>query len=565
MTQKTKWLAALALPVLCGVGATRALAQSLAPGERPSDRPLEVPGPGVEPPSPLTLPPLPPPREADRDRPSAGRRVLVSAFRVTGSTVFSPETFDMALAPWTGREIASEELLAARDAVTLLYVQRGYVNSGAIIPDQKIEAGVVELRVVEGRLADVEIGGNRWFRTGFLRRRIEHGIDTPLDANALAARLERLQEDPRFARLNAELVPGARPGEALLRVRVEERPPWHLAFETDNYVAPSIGAYQGQVFASFDNVIGWGDTVAASFAGTAGLRDVEASYSIPVTPWDTSLALRYRRSTSDVVEHPFDELDISGRTQTYGVEIAQPVWSARGVSAGLSLAAEHRSSDTFLFGDPFSFTPGIEDGRTRITVLRFAQDFTWRDATQVLAARSMLSFGLHAADQPDEDALDAHFFVWLGQLQYVRRFESLLGTELVVRADAQLTPNALYPIEQFSLGGATSVRGYRENEVVRDQGALASIEARIPVFHSAGDRVRIQLAPFVDCGRSWSAGGNTFGQQWLSSIGIGLRGSFLQRIDAEIYWAARLNDVEEPEDWDLQDSGVQFRVTVAVF
>ena len=544
-------------------GAARA--QTLAPGERPGERRIPDLGPLEQAAPPLVVP-LPPPPESDRDRLSAGPRMTVREFRVVGSTVFSPEQFAAALARWTGREITSQDLLAARDAVTLLYVQRGFVNSGVVIPDQKLRDGVVELRVVEGTLAGVEIAGNRWFRTGYLHDRIAGGHETPLDANALAERLEVLQQDPRFARLNAELVPGAHPGEALLRVRVEESPPWHLDFQTDNYTSPSIGSYTGRAIASFDNPLGLGDAIGVMFAGTEGLRDVEGWYSIPVTRWDTAIRLRYRRSASDVVESPFDQFDISGKTDTFAGGIAQPVWRSRRVNAEVSVTAEHRRSDTYLFGDPFSFTPGLEDGRTRITVLRIEQNGLYRDSHQVFAARSTFSVGLHVGDRSDDAfAPSAHFFAWLAQLQYVRRFDALRGTELVLRSDSQLTPDTLVPIELFAVGGPTTVRGYRENELVRDAGTIASVEVRVPVFRTAGDRILVQLAPFFDCGYSWSARGPTFGDRWLTSAGIGLRGSFLHRIQAELYWGAKLQIVPEPLKHDLQNSGVSFRVTVGVF
>jgi hemolysin activation/secretion protein len=545
--------------------ATVVCAQTLAPGERPGERRIPDLGPLEQAAPPLVVP-LPPPPESDRDRLSSGPRIEVRAFRVTGSTVFAPEELAAALAPFTGREITSQELLAARDAVTLLYVQRGYVNSGAVIPDQKIVGGVVELRVVEGRLAGVEIGGNRWFRSSYLRDRIAGGEEVPLDANALAERLEVLQQDPRFARLNAELVPGERPGEALLRVRVEETPPWHLDLQSDNYTSPSIGAYTGRAIASFDNPLGLGDAIGAMFAGSDGLRDVEGWYSIPVTRWDTAIRLRYRRSASDVVESPFDQLDISGKTDTFSGGIAQPVWRSRRVSAEVSVTAEYRRSDTYLFGDPFSFTPGLQDGRTRLTVLRIEQNGIYRDGHQVFAARSTFSVGLHVGDRADEAfAPEAHFFAWLAQLQYVRRFDSLRGTELVLRSDSQLTPDTLVPIEQFAVGGPTTVRGYRENQLVRDAGTIESIEVRVPVFRTAGDRVLIQLAPFFDCGYSWSARGPTFGDRWLTSAGIGIRGTFPHHILAELYWGQKLQSVPEPLNSDLQDDGVSFRVTVGAF
>jgi hemolysin activation/secretion protein len=91
-----------------------------------------------------------------------------------------------------------------RDRLTLLYVDAGYLNSGAVLPDQDVAEGVVEFHIVEGRLTDLRVEGNRWFRTGYLERRIRRGAHTPLDVADLENELQLLQQDPRIRRVDAD-------------------------------------------------------------------------------------------------------------------------------------------------------------------------------------------------------------------------------------------------------------------------------------------------------------------------------------------------------------------------
>ena len=67
--------------------------------------------------------------------------------------------------------IASLEEL--RRALTLLYIQRGYINSGVTIPDQNVENGVVTLRAVEGRVTEIDVSGTDDFSPEFFRARLE--------------------------------------------------------------------------------------------------------------------------------------------------------------------------------------------------------------------------------------------------------------------------------------------------------------------------------------------------------------------------------------------------------
>ena len=247
-------------------------------------------------------------------------------FRVTGSTVFSQAELAAVTAPFTDRPLGAEELEQLRQQLTQLYLDAGFRNSGATLPDQDIRDGVVEYRIVEGRLTEVDVEGNRWFRDGYLRSRILRGAHEPLDVADLERELQLLQQDPRIRRVDAALLPGDRPGEARLRARFDEELPFFASFEISNYDSPSIGEYRLQLDLAHRNLTGWGDTLRWMGAWTEGLWDTEAGYEIPVTPWDTTLGAWYRWGTSDVVENPFDELDIESRAQTIGLELRQPVY-----------------------------------------------------------------------------------------------------------------------------------------------------------------------------------------------------------------------------------------------
>ncbi len=154
------------------------------------------PNPIPQPPLPSQpLPPLPPPEDllpnpiapAPPSEPSAEipQTLFVQRFEVVGSHVFTPEEFAAAAAPFAGREISFAELLQARSAVTQLYVSRGYVTSGAFIPPQTLEGGVVKIQVIEGSLEEINITGTRRLQPSYVRSRIRLAASTPLNVPRL--------------------------------------------------------------------------------------------------------------------------------------------------------------------------------------------------------------------------------------------------------------------------------------------------------------------------------------------------------------------------------------------
>ena len=551
------------------------------PLQRPGEMRPELPAPGLPKQPGFELPPLPAPTEDDR-RLSLGPEIVVREFRITGGSVFSEAELAQVTAPYLGHPIASEQLHELRDRLTGLYVDAGYLNSGAVLPDQDVREGVVEYQIVEGRLAELSVEGNRWFRTRYLESRIRRGAHTPLDMGELEKELQLLQQDPRIRRVDAELLPGDRPGEARLRTRFEEELPFSASLEQSNYESPSVGSYRTELDLAHRNLTGNGDVLRLMAAATDGLNEYEVGYEIPVTSFDTTVGAWFYYGSSDVIEEPFDDLDISSRSKTYGVELRQPIYRTLETQFDLALTGEWRESENFLLGDPFSFSEGTEDGRAVVSVVRFRQDFLYRDLEQVVAARSQLSVGLDVlgatmdgcetldfaqgcvsgADGNTDGVPDAQFVSWLGQFQWVRRFEPW-GWETVFRTDLQLSSRPLFSLEQFPVGGHQSVRGYRENELVRDNGFASSLELRIPLWSNAAGTSSLQLAPFVDLGRSWNTQRGEPSPRTLASVGVGLRGALTRHLSGEIYWGHQMHDVPEPADDDLQDDGVQFSLVAS--
>jgi hemolysin activation/secretion protein len=164
--------------------------------------------------------------------------------------------------------------------------------------------------------------------------------------------------------------------------------------------------------------------------------------------------------------------------------------------------------------------------------------------------------GLGGLRQPD-----GQFVAWLAQLQWARRFEPW-GVQAIFRVDAQLTSDTLPSLERFPLGGHLSIRGYRENQLVRDQGVVTSLELRLPIAPLEGRLGLFQLAPFADFGHATNRRNPTPDPTKLASVGIGLLWR-LGPVDASIYWGHHLVSVDT--SGYLQDDGIQFRVGVRVF
>jgi hemolysin activation/secretion protein len=532
--------------------------------QRPEDRllrPEELKPLQEEPP--LRLPPIAPTPERP-DRLAPGILVFVKEFEFSGNTVFTDAQLREITSPYSGREITSEELEEVRHQLTLLYVNEGYVNSGAIVPDQDVEDGKVRIDIVEGVLKKISVEGTKTLKPEFIRERVELGTGPPLNVRELNDRLQIIVQEPQVARINADLQPGDQPGEANLVTNVEERRPYDLNLVFDNHLVPSLGDVRGLVQGRLYNLTGWGDVLNLEMEFAEGLNDFFGSYSRPFTPQGTRFTIFGETERTKVVNE-FEFLDIRSEFSQLGFSFSHPVYQTPRDRLVLSAGIDRRHSQTFLLGRGFAFSPGVEpDGTSDTAPIRFSQEWLTRTRNQIVALRSTFSLGLDwmGATTNPSGVPSGEYFAWLGQAEWARVLDSR-GTQILARATGQRTPDQLLPMEQFSVGGARSVRGYEENQLVRDKGFSASIEARYPVLRSQG-RPTLQLAAFFDFGGAWNNDRPTPDPELIASPGVGVLWDPIPGIHAELYYGYALEDIQFQGD-SLQADGVHFQFVVNLF
>lgn len=487
-------------------------------------------------------------------------KIHVTEFRFKGNTIFSSDELGKLAAPYENREITIEDLEKLRQELSLFYVSKGYVNSGVLIPDQKMVNGIITLSVIEGTLNEIQIQGLKYFREGYIASRLEKSAAAPVNIGRLQEALQLLQEDPRIKRINAEFKPGAALGEGVLNVGIEEASPYQVFVTFDNDAPPSTGSYRGELNLVHQNLFGFGDILAATAGLTEGEQMYHGSYAIPLTATDTVLELNIRKGDSRVTESLFKDLNIESKSDTYGLRLRQPLYKTPGKEFALSLAAEARQSETFLLDRPFTFSPGAVEGKSSESVLRFSQEWLNRNQSTVLAAHSTFSLGVDAFGATVHDAeADGRFFAWLGQALLTRRLGES-DSQFVFRTDLQLTNDNLLSLEKFSLGGMNSVRGYRKDLFLRDNGLNSSAEFRIPVVTNGTGIGSLLVVPFFDFG--WARNNQPVSpdEECIYSIGLGFKWEPVRSVHLDVFYGYGLKEIKDKGN-DLQDQGLYFQLS----
>ena len=498
--------------------------------------------------------------------------IVLERVELDGTTVMTDAQISEAAAAYIGRSVTIDDLRDLQQALTLLYVTDGYVNSGVLLPDQPVRSGVVRFRAIEGSLSEVRFTGFEPARRSRVHRQL-HQLPTPFRLTDLQERMQDIERRPYISHINGRVRPGDTLGDAVLDLDIVRTSPYEISLQIDNHQAPSIGAERAVVrFEHFD-LTGSDDRLRLTAVSSEGRTNGGFSYELPVG-LKGLVSASYSTGGSEVIDSGLNALDIENDAEFWSLGYTHQLTRSTSLFASFS----RTSSETELLGVPFSFALGAEDGESVTASVEAGAQWVRRWPQSVVAARIAVRRGLDLLDATIRDRAsdrrtgaeipDGRYTAGVLQLQYARNVP-LFSSQVVISGTWQHAFDPLLSVQKMALGGARSVRGYRENQLVRDGGVVASAEWRIPigVGDQGIDRLGLTVVPFVDYGRASDHDGDSpgGGSVSITSAGLGVEWRPWPALSVNAYWGQAFDDDEfdDPQDYDLQDDGWHFAVRLS--
>ena len=528
----------LALALTLGAAVTNVWAQAVpTPGAIQDQlrRPPAMP-PAAQPATPFVAP------TPAHGVPAGGRKILIHGFDIIGSSAISPAELQTVVAPYAGKELTLQEIYDVADQVTRYYREHGYTLASAIVPEQKVSSGQIQLQVIEGRLGKITVEGNQHYRSNFILWQLndlqpgEVVTSAPLEHEIL------MLNDLPGLDARAVMQPGADFGTSDLVVQTQETP-LEGDLQVNNYGRESLGQYQIQADAALNGLLGIGDRF--DFSGLYASADLlhygRAAYSMPVSPWGTRASVYYSgydyHVNAKTLGASVAALDINGDGQNFGVNFLHPVWRAPrknlfiGVGYDRTVTSQTESTLNTL-------------SSANLSLAQFTALFNYQAPDQsfsTVGATLSTNFQgsplvLDAAGGlvPENNTEAAKLQV---DLSHFRDVWQKLG--LLTRFTGVVSADPLVDLDQFRLGGPTSVRAYPTSEVGGDQGFFASAELQHPVsFLPALASQRVKA--FIDTGTVYRKKSEVRGvraEDSLSGAGVGWSATALGRVAVDLLLA----------------------------
>lgn len=457
----------------------------------------------------------------------AAQHFDVLEYEVEGNTVLGLEAIERSVYPFMGEGVGIDVVEQARAALEKTYHDAGYGTVSIDIPPQQVVAGIVRLKVVQGKIARLRVVGSRYFSQDRILELVpglaEGTVPNFNDVQQQLAQVNTSADE----RVTPLLRPGKEPGTTEVDLQVEDERPLHGSLEVNNAHSPNTTSLRTSASLRYANLFQRGHTlglqVQTSPENLSQVKVFVGTYSLPAFDGTVLLSAVKSDSTSFVG----DGIGVFGNGKVFGARYVRPLVGEHPaeLQQSLTLGIDYKDSNQDLalkdgggFSTPIHYIPmSISYAATTVD----PQGSTDYSVGFVFGVRDLGS----RQQQFEDKRYLAHADFSLLKFSAARTQKLFGGTTLYLALEGQGTGDPLVSNEQFVAGGADSVRGYLESTEVGDLALRGTAEFRTPNFGAAKSRIDFfQFRAFYDAAylRTLSPLPGTRASYKLNSYGLGL-------------------------------------------
>ena len=468
----------------------------------------------------------------------------VLEYRVLGNTTLQPIDLERVLYPLLGNGKTLTDVEAAKVAVEKLYHDRGFQTVFVDIPPQDVSAGIVRLKVTEGKIGRSQISGARYFAESKILVRLPAATSgTVLNIPQLQQQLAAINSESADRSVVPVLKAGTEPGTVDLALQVHDELPLHASVELNNQQTPDTKPLRLITVLDYADMFGRLDNFSFQYQTSPQEFDQVKVFAANYTVHDLVAGLQpsffYINTDSNV--STVGTLGILGQGEIAGMRLTYPFASDAQLAQSLALGVDYKHFRNLVNENA---TTALD---TPISYVNLSLTYTgmWRTATRITTVSLSADAGPRGfANNPDAFANDrykgrSNYFYMRGDV--ATTFILPASFSLRLRAAGQAAFEPTITNENFSIAGSDGVRGYLESEELGDSALKGTVQFQSPGWHwhqhQLGD-----VFVFFDGGRTQIID-PLAGQRYhttLRSYGVGLDILPGEKIYGSLTWAKAL-------------------------
>ncbi|MEW5758156.1 MAG: ShlB/FhaC/HecB family hemolysin secretion/activation protein [Candidatus Omnitrophota bacterium] len=467
-----------------------------------------------------------------------GKKIFVKSFDFRQNTIFKTGYLKKITKKYTNKELSLQELKGVCNLINDAYKRRGYFLARAYLPVQDIKDGIIIIEIIEGRLGEIKVEGNEFYKKKFLINHFRPTYKGVIHYNRLLKTLLVLDDYPDLE-VKAILQKGAKPYTTDLILKISDKFPVHFGIDYNNFGSRYVSRQRAGATFEYSNAVLQGDKIylrGVSGSPERNLKFAYADYSLPIDSFGSRLSFNYTWSDFNV-RREFRALDAGGQSKIYSTELSHPLIRTLTATSDFKFGFDYKQMKNYLLGA----VSNDDELRVFKTSLSgdFVDSFQGRNYYSLMVSGGVPNImgGLKKRDDPRASRVGAGGEFVKGNIDFARFQQFFFGTNFLIKGSLQTASRVLTVPEQFSIGGADTVRGFPESEHLGDYGYCATFEWRFPLPFIADANIplfkrtyrdTIQFLGFVDYGKTFlrnpQAGESKHDE--ITGVGFGTRLNF---------------------------------------
>ncbi len=455
-----------------------------------------------------------------------------------------PKQVGFALQNYIGKPVSLSSLDQMVKDVIVAYREGDRPVVDVLLPEQDITSGVVQLVVIESKLARVRVEGVDADTEQFLRSQMRVRNGEVIRASEVLRDLSWVNRSP-YRKVDLVYAPGLEFGTTdVILKNYESRANWFYTGYEDSGTN-FLGRDRLIVGFNFGDVFGPDRSLSYQFTSDLDFEHVRANSLVYTRslPWKHSFTVLASFVSVESALIPVaagavgttagENVQLSAR---YTIPLSAPASRKREIDFGFDWKSNATNLEFggaaagFLAGVPyeiFQFSLGYaETIQHRRGVTQFnirgvwsPGDFNNFNSVETFAANRFLS-------SPD-------YFYGLASVEHQQRIYN--DWSLRFKMQGQVASENLQASEQLGAGGYDSVRGFEQREMVGDQGFWGTVELYTPdlslarIFDWENESDSLRFLGFFDAASLESVvplPGSLVNQTQIGSVGVGLRWNY---------------------------------------
>ena len=475
-------------------------------------------------------------------------------FAIEGNSLLDTKLIERTVYPYLGPDRSLSDIEAARMALETFYRDSGYPTVVVNTPEQTVKQGVVRLEVIEGRISRVRVSGSRYFSLDQLRKEVPAltAGEVP-HLPALQTQIAQVNSVTPDRRVTPVFRPGRTPGTVVVDLKVKDELPLHGDIEVNGRNSEDTTRTRTSTTLRYSNLFQKAHSASLMLMtapeNTDDVKVAALTYVVPREGSNDVMAGYAVVTRSDVATA--GAITVLGDGTIVGARYIHPLAALRRFSHNITLGLDYKDFDESLLPG------GSETVNTPIDYVSlmgaYRGNWLHEDGHSTLGAG--VHFGVRGLGNTEKEFEEKRFKArpnYIYATAFLEHEQSLPGRfSLFGKLDGQLADSPLVSNEQYSAGGAESVRGYFESQALGDHAVHGMFELRSPSLAAYVSRHlnKLNLFMFLDGAKLYIKdalpGQSTAIELYGAGAGLRLRGPAGFEADLALAWPLKDNGKAE--------------------